>query len=423
MCMRLRRARKNHRYAATMANDMKTFYSCLAAFFLLTVLLPGCSGRYASTEQQPLGRIDAKAGKTFNSYYYYLKAQHDLKQKNLTEAADGLQQAINLDPAASFLKIELAKLKIQQNDAQNALNLVNEVLNKDPDHVEALMLSGGIHQSLKQYEEAKRAYQKIIDIDPQQERIYLLLGGLHMEAGELDQALKVYQQLVAYFPASYAGHFFIGKIYKTKGTIDAAVKEFAQALSMEPKLEEARLELIDIYSEQGNTKKVIEIYNEILAIDPQNVQARMQLAVVYIEQGRKDQGNRILETLGVESQQDVEVMRKVVQLYLDPQNFDQAIMVLNGMLKSVPDNADLNYLAGIAYDGKGDTDTALQHFNRVTPGSRFYENAVVQISVIYQEKGQIQKAITYIQGIIKESDWVDDEWEKAAVAAARLVGI
>lgn len=28
-----------------------------------------------------------------------------------------------------------------------------------------------------------------------------------------------------------------------------------------------------------------------------------------------------------------------------------------------------------------------------------------------------------IQGIIKESDWVDDEWEKAAVAAARLVGI
>jgi tetratricopeptide (TPR) repeat protein len=129
----------------------------------------------------------------------------------------------------------------------------------------------------------------------------------------------------------------------------------------------------------------------------------MQLAVVYIEQGRKDQGNRILETLGVESQQDVEVMRKVVQLYLDPQNFDQAIMVLNGMLKSVPDNADLNYLAGIAYDGKGDTDTALQHFNRVTPGSRFYENAVVQISVIYQEKGQIQKAITYIQGIIKEN--------------------
>jgi Tfp pilus assembly protein PilF len=70
------------------------------------------------------------------------------------------------------------------------------------------------------------------------------------------------------------------------------------------------------------------------------------------------------------------------------------------MLKEAPNSSDIHHLLGIAYYGKNDYETAVTHFTKVMPKSRFYQDAVVHSAYIYQEKGEPGKAIEYLKQAI-----------------------
>ena len=84
-------------------------------------------------------------------------------------------------------------------------------------------------------------------------------------------------------------------------------------------------------------------------------------------------------------------MRKIVQLYIDTKKYEEAIVVLEGLLKSVPESSDIHYLAGIAYDGKGDANAARQHFERVRPDNRFYESGVLDLHSL-ENRGETSRS-------------------------------
>jgi tetratricopeptide (TPR) repeat protein len=105
--------------------------------------------------------------------------------------------------------------------------------------------------------------------------------------------------------------------------------------------------------------------------------------------------------LGTRSIIEREIVRQAIQLYVDSKQYNDAIVVLEGMLKGAPKSSDLYYIAGIAYDGKKDKDTAIINYKKVAPDSRFYKDAVVQISFLYQEQGKIEQAIDYLEHVVQ----------------------
>jgi len=76
---------------------------------------------------------------------------------------------------------------------------------------------------------------------------------------------------------------------------------------------------------------------------------------------------------------------------------------VEGMLQCSPDSSELHHLAGVAYYGEKKNETALKHFQKVKPTSRFYRDAVVHIAFYYQEKGNIDQAINFIKNAILNS--------------------
>jgi tetratricopeptide (TPR) repeat protein len=127
------------------------------------------------------------------------------------------------------------------------------------------------------------------------------------------------------------------------------------------------------------------------------------LGLFYHESGKKEEAAKIFQELGQRSQTEFEVLARVIQLYVDHKKYDEALVVLNGMLHAAPDNSDIHHILGIAYYSKNDYDSALRHFTKVMPKSRFYQDAVVHSAYIYQEKGEAQKAIKYLnQAIVNQ---------------------
>ncbi len=85
---------------------------------------------------------------------------------------------------------------------------------------------------------------------------------------------------------------------------------------------------------------------------------------------------------------------------MDTREYETAIVILQGMLKAVPESADLHYLAGVALDGNDNKTAAIAQLRQVAPGSRFFQNAAVHAALLYQELEKLDAAIALIQEAI-----------------------
>lgn len=403
-------------------------------FIMIVLMFSGCVS--VKKKAPPVEEKPVEFSEPGNRYFYFIESELEKKKGKPDMAIARLKKAIELDPESSYLQRELATLYFRKEENTNALRVVEDVLLKNPKDIEALILYAGIKQRLDCMDDAIEAYQKIIDIDPDREDTYLFLGGLYLKQGQGEKAFDVYDRMVQRFPHSYVGHFYLGKIHADQGRVIEAEKEFQKTLELEPDLEEPRYELIDLYKKLKKPENIPGIYEDILERDPDNIRAAIELGYFYYQDGRKNDAEEIFSDLGTRSLTDSEVIREIVQLYIDPKEYHAAAVVLEGMLKGAPESSDIHYIAGIAYDGIDDKQMAIMHLKKVIPDSRFYKNAVIHVSHLYQQQGNIEEAIQFLNYAIKNVTDDQDlliflgsfyeeikEYEKALTVFRQALGI
>jgi len=378
---------------------MRTFLSLVMAV-AVGVIGAGCtagrSGPTAAVSDSEATRRQE------NAYYYYMESQLAESRGESDKSVAYLKKAVEIQPDSLFLKKELALEYLQQKDTAEALILLQEILDRKPDHVEALILYGRIMQERDNLEQAKQAYEKAIALDRSRENVFLLLGRIYLGEENDSEALRIFQALVEEHPRSYPGHYFLGKLFARQERYEAAEQEYKKALEIEPALLEPRFELLILYQRQGKPPAVlIDTYEKILDNNPGNVQAMMELGLLYWKNNRKEKAQELFAELGQRSGNSFEVILKVIQTYLETDRYPDGLTVIEGMLEAAPENSDLQYLAGLAYYGQKNFDPALEHFSRVRTESRFYKDAVVHIAFIHQEQGNTEKAVAFLAEAIR----------------------
>jgi tetratricopeptide (TPR) repeat protein len=337
-----------------------------------------------------------------NQYYYFTAAQIQRKKGNLDNAIIMLRKAIELDKESPYLKRELATVYLQNKESGKAIKILEEVLQQYPDNVKALIIYGGTRQVRKENKDAVEAYEKILALDPKQERVYSLLGNLYVDAGDYKSAESTFRRLLKNYPTSYAGHYYLGRINAKQGKVKEAEREYKKAIELVPDRPEPRFELIELYKDKGKSKEIIQLYEDILVTNPNNIRATIELGYYYQQLGRTKEAHKILANQGLRSQNEFEVIITVIQLYIDPKKYDAALVVLEGMLKGLPNSPELNHLIGITYYGLENNDRAALHFKKVTPESRFFQDAVVHVAFILQEKGENEEAARFLRAAIEK---------------------
>jgi tetratricopeptide (TPR) repeat protein len=386
-------------------SQMKMLRAAVTIFVMVVFFSSGCT--LNSSQKGKPSYVHSLIQQPDNRYYYFTEAQIQRRMGNLDKAIVFLKRASDMDPDSLYLKRELATVYLQGKEDENAIGVLEDILEEHPNDVKSLILYGGIQQVRKNNAEAIDAYEKVIVQDPKQEKVYSLLGGMYLDAGKLDEAKRIFDELIDHFPASYAGHYFLGRIYAEQGKLAAAEKEFQRTLELGPDLLEPRFELLKLYNNQNKSEKIVQIYKDILERNPGNVRAAMELGYYHYSHGRTAEAEAIFFKLGKRSITEFEIIIQTIQLYIDKKKYDEGIVILQGMLKAVPDSPDMHHIFGIALYGKKDNQNALQHFRKVTPESRFYEDAVIHTSYILSESKKNNEAIKLL------SDAVINEPENA----------
>lgn len=358
----------------------------------------GCvTGPPAHDEQRP---AEATEWTPPNSFYYYTEAQI-LKNRGDTDAAvQMMQQALESDPDALYVRRELATLYLQTKREDEALALLQGILRDAPGDVPTLLIVGRIHQNRKEMAQAKIVYEEVLAQDPDKEDVYLLLGNLYMNDAQWDEAFHVFERMTARFPGAYAGFFFMGKIHQERGEDDKAEQAFLRALAIEPALEGARFELIDIYQKRpdkaATQRKIITLYQAILDEDPENVHATCGLAWYYHRIGEEKKAVTLLRALA-ETTSENDLVRVIFRMYIEPGLNREGAFIMEEILEVRSDFGNLHYLLGVAYNELEDSARAMTHFKAVPPDSRFYRDAVIQQAFRYNDDGQIDAAIGLLE--------------------------
>jgi tetratricopeptide (TPR) repeat protein len=122
---------------------------------------------------------------------WLLLANIHLKQKDTAQAEADLGKVIELDPKQPLSYLTLARIYADQNQQKKALEKLDILIHLTND-VKALMDIGILHEQLKEYDQARQAYEKLLDADPKSLGALNNLACLYCE--HLDDLDKAYQR-------------------------------------------------------------------------------------------------------------------------------------------------------------------------------------------------------------------------------------
>ena len=291
------------------------------------------------------------------------------------KAIDEYRLALENDPSSEYLNTGLAELYARTGRIRDAVLEAQEMIQRDPNNLEARKLLG---------------------------RIYLRsLGDLQAGGGSSDvlkSAIDQYEQIVRLEPNSIDDHLLLGRLYRLNNDLQKAESEFKAAVKLQPDSEEAATMLAYLYSEEGDSKRAVETltavpdparsaklysalgstyeqqkqYKEAIAayrkaseLDHDNLDAIRGLAQNLLNDGQLDASMEQYKIIADANSEDPQTYLRMSEIYRRTGKFDQALDVLKKAEVLVPDSLEVPFNMATIYQAQGRDADAVQELQKL----------------------------------------------------------
>lgn len=148
------------------------------------------------------------------------------KEGKNTDAIDEYVRAIEINTKDynSYYKISVLLQRLDNND--DAINMLNELLNKKPDCLEASMLLGDILYDEGRFKEATIIYTEALKYNPANYDIYYNLGMVYTRLNDFQKAKEYYQIAAEINSMLYNAKFDLAQIAMIYGDLRRSRKIF-----------------------------------------------------------------------------------------------------------------------------------------------------------------------------------------------------
>ncbi|KAG4959443.1 protein SLOW GREEN 1, chloroplastic [Glycine soja] len=168
--------------------------------------------------------------------------QTKIRALEINEAIRVLDRLSELEPEESEYPLLKAHLHMRYGEHELAANVFEELLHRDPFHVEAyrglLMLTSETNKPteelLKRIEEAAAKVCEEQERDSDVRDLKLLIAQIKVINGDLSEALKVYEELVKEEPKDFRPYLCQGIVYSMLRKKDEAEKQFEKYRALVP---------------------------------------------------------------------------------------------------------------------------------------------------------------------------------------------
>jgi tetratricopeptide (TPR) repeat protein len=194
-------------------------------------------------------------------------------------AADSFDEALRLVPNAPVMRIEYARIALQNGKLDRAKLLATEVIREDrkDSKLEAVahVILGRVLIQTDKNAEAKQQIEEAVALDPTFDNGYEL-AVVDLNGGDGKGAEKIFSEMLASFGSTAAIHMRFGQAYLNSDFQENAVTEFQKAIAKNDRLPGAHYSLAAAYLSTAGSTKMVEAEAELrkeISISPKDAEA------------------------------------------------------------------------------------------------------------------------------------------------------
>ena len=263
-----------------------------------------------------------------------------------------LQKTLQKDPSNFQARRELSILLAQNGFNEEALSNLKYLSKYFPEDPQIWYNLGIQYEKVKDFKNAKKAYEKAIEISPQDDFFYNY-GETLVELCEWDEAISAFQIVLRNNQNDANSNFNLGLCYFRKEEINLATDYLQKAVELNPQDVFAHFYLGNIYQMNGLTNFAIKSYEKVLEILPDYSWAYFNLASIAYKNGNIDESREYLEKTIFYNPTDIEAYKLLVKIMVAQGNFEDAISLLQTRIKK-EESGDLFYILAQVYKKLGE---------------------------------------------------------------------
>ncbi|MBM4137690.1 MAG: tetratricopeptide repeat protein [Nitrospira sp.] len=252
------------------------------------------------------------------------------------------------------------------------------------------------HYQAGNLQQAQDIYNEILQKNPQDSGIMYLLGIIYYQEGNYDLAIEYIRKALEFNPLSDAyAYFYLGNALKNKKQFDEAITCYQRALQMNPQLIEAYHNLAWIFQEKNQTDEAITYYQKALNLNPALADAYYNLGTIFQDRKQFDDAITFYQKALEIDPTLADAYYNLGILFQQRKQFDKAIEFHQKALQFNCDLIDAYFNLGTSYENKKQYDEAIAHYQKALQLNPDLLYAYNNLGNIYKEMGRFDEAIEY----------------------------
>jgi tetratricopeptide (TPR) repeat protein len=388
----------------------------------------------------------------------------NLSLGNLQDAFDAFSKAVELDANNLEARVRLGNLSLQYGkDEKKAGQLADEVLQKNPNHVEGRILRASLYAAQKRWDEALAELEAAIALDQKRAESYLSLARYYEQRGKAQEnpsdtavfnkkAEQTFRQAVEVDPQSAVAHLGFGdflyanqrpteaeqqlrqavemapndklvlaalqRFYETQQRFDEAEKYAARLAEQDADRNNGRAAVIDLHARAGRLDQAISEYQELLKQNPKYIRGYSRLAELLIAKNDLAGAAKQIEEALKLSKQDTDALLVRGRLHNLNGRYREAVTDFEQVLRQEPTLPAALYYVAEAHLQNNDPERARAFISEML---RYYPQSpagLLMLIRIYLNRGQAAEAAQTSDQIINGIAYLRSN--QAALQASRL---
>jgi Tfp pilus assembly protein PilF len=167
-------------------------------------------------------------------------------------------------------KEKMAYSMLNAGRVGEALKLIGEALEAEPENVRFHSAKGEICLRAGRIEEAERAFLRVLELDPYMTEAHNALGSIYDRQGRKNEAEMEFKTALKdpAYPTPEKIYLNLGLLYESQGRSEEAVDAFRTAVGINPKYYRGHFELASMLDRLGKVEEAVREY-EVASPDPE----------------------------------------------------------------------------------------------------------------------------------------------------------
>ena len=342
-----------------------------------------------------------------------------LRQGKTDEAIDLLSEVAELEPDSPMAQMRLGAGMLAGGE-QAGVEHIESALRLNPDYQqgEILLVLNYLRQNaLDKALEAAAAYR---DRQPEIATPYNLLGRVHMTAKRESKAREAFQKARELAPGDPFASQALALFAMQEKRYEVAEGYYQEILVQHTDYLPALIKLAALKQLEGDEAAVIDYLERAMEANPAAYQPRLVLARLYLSKGRPEKVAVVLNGLD-EGGENAEVLHVAGLAQLAEEDYHSAEASFEKLLQLKPDTAAGHYLLARAYEGAGRhelVESGLRQAIALAPEYIEPRVALARLSLKKKDTQTFEEQLTHLETLVPQSPVI---WS-LQLARAKLKG-